>query len=152
MNTGGARPPEKALQPRTRMRWASKLYMDGPGLITLTLDTIPQMVQRVLAAGKMGMSDVDLFLFHQATLKLLDCLRQDMKLDEARLPTVLRDCGQHRVVNHPNRDQRASLKRSASARHAFALGRFRRGILLGWLSVDRDLAEPTVRSAGLDNA
>ncbi len=93
VNSGGARPPATAIQPRTRMRWASKLYMDGPGLITLTLATIPQMVERVLAAGKVGKSDIDLFLFHQATLKLLDCLRQDMKLDETRLPTVLADYG-----------------------------------------------------------
>jgi 3-oxoacyl-[acyl-carrier-protein] synthase-3 len=93
VNSGGARPPATALQPRTRMRWASKLYMDGPGLITLTLETIPQMIQRVLAAGKVGMGDIDLFVFHQATLKLLDCLRQEMQLDESRLPTVLRDYG-----------------------------------------------------------
>jgi len=39
------------------------------------------------------MGDVDLFVFHQATLKLLDCLRQELQLDETRLPTVLGEFG-----------------------------------------------------------
>jgi 3-oxoacyl-[acyl-carrier-protein] synthase III len=93
VNAGGARPAADALQPRTKWRWASKLYMDGPGLITLTLDTIPPMVERILAAGNVRESEIDLFLMHQATLKLLDQLRQQMQLDEKRMPTVLRDFG-----------------------------------------------------------
>jgi 3-oxoacyl-[acyl-carrier-protein] synthase-3 len=67
--------------------------MDGPGLITLTLDTIPQTVQRVLEKGGVRRSDINLFLVHQATLKLLDQLRQELELDEERMPTMLRDFG-----------------------------------------------------------
>ena len=36
--------------------------MDGPGLIQLTLDTIPQTIERVLAEGELCASDVQLFL------------------------------------------------------------------------------------------
>jgi 3-oxoacyl-[acyl-carrier-protein] synthase-3 len=93
VNTGGARPIAGALQPRTKMRWKSKLYMDGPGLIQLTLATVPQMIRRVLADGQLKESEIDIFLVHQATLKLLDCLRQEMGLDEKRMPTMLRDYG-----------------------------------------------------------
>jgi 3-oxoacyl-[acyl-carrier-protein] synthase-3 len=93
VNSCGARPAHAALQPRTKWRWKSKLYMDGPGLITLTLDTIPQTVQRVLEKGGVRRSDINLFLVHQATLKLLDQLRQELELDEERMPTMLRDFG-----------------------------------------------------------
>ena len=93
VNSGGARPAEAALKPRTKWRWPSKLYMDGPGLIKLTLETIPQLVSQVLASGKSSDADVDLYLMHQATHKLLDRLRQEMQLDEARMPTALRDVG-----------------------------------------------------------
>lgn len=93
VNSCGARPAHAALQPRTKWRWKSKLYMDGPGLITLTLDTIPQTVQRVLEKGGVRRSDIQLFLVHQATLKLLDQLRQELELDEERMPTMLRDFG-----------------------------------------------------------
>jgi 3-oxoacyl-[acyl-carrier-protein] synthase III len=93
VNSGGARPAATALQPRTKWRWSSKLYMDGPGLIKLTLDTLPQTIERVLADGKISESEIELFLVHQATHKLLDHLRQEMHLDEARMPTVLREFG-----------------------------------------------------------
>ncbi len=93
VNSGGARPAGTALQPRTKWRWASKLYMDGPGLIKLTLNTIPQTIERVLAEGHVNESDIELFLVHQATHKLLDHLRQEMHLDEERMPTVLREFG-----------------------------------------------------------
>jgi 3-oxoacyl-[acyl-carrier-protein] synthase-3 len=93
VNSGGARPGKDALQPRSKWRWASKLYMDGPGLIKLTLDTVPQMIERVRQEGQIEDADLDLYLVHQATHKLLDQLRREMDLDEDRMPTLLRDCG-----------------------------------------------------------
>ena len=93
VNRGGARPAETALQPRTKWRWPSRLYMDGPGLIKLTLDTVPQMIERVLADAKVDEAEIDLYLVHQATHKLLSELRKEMKLDEARMPTVLGEFG-----------------------------------------------------------
>jgi 3-oxoacyl-[acyl-carrier-protein] synthase-3 len=93
VNSGGARPAEDAMQPRTRMRWNSKLYMDGPGLIRITLDTIPPMIDRILAEGQATDADIDLYVVHQATHKLLSELRNEMQLDEARMPTMLRQYG-----------------------------------------------------------
>ncbi len=93
VNSGGARPTDAALQPRTKWRWNSKLYMDGPGLIKLTLDTVPSMIERVFEQAKVVDDDLELYLVHQATHKLLESLRQEMKIDEARMPTVLRDVG-----------------------------------------------------------
>jgi 3-oxoacyl-[acyl-carrier-protein] synthase-3 len=93
VNTGGARGPENALRPRTKWRWPSKMYMDGPGIITMTLDIIPRMVQQVLVNANLTDADIDLYLMHQATQKLLDSLRQHMKLDEARLPMAMAHCG-----------------------------------------------------------
>ena len=108
------------------MRWASKLYMDGPGLIKLTLDTIPQMIERVLAEGQATDADIDLYLVHQATHKLLDELRNEMQLDEARMPTVLRQLRQHGLVDHSDRHARAARERPVASRHALAAGRLRR--------------------------
>lgn len=93
VNSGGARPDKDALRPRAKWRWQSKLYMDGPGLIKLTLDTVPQMIERVRHEGQVADSDIELYLVHQATYKLLEQLRQEMELDEQRMPTMLRDCG-----------------------------------------------------------
>jgi 3-oxoacyl-[acyl-carrier-protein] synthase-3 len=69
------------------------MYMDGPGIITMTLDIIPRMVQQVLDGANLTDADIDMYLMHQATLKLLDSLRQHMHLEEARMPMAMLDCG-----------------------------------------------------------
>ncbi len=74
--------------------WPSKLYMDGPGILTLTMEIIPNLVQA--GAGRRrgwSESDIDLFLLHQATFKLLDALRQQMKIEAERVPIALESCG-----------------------------------------------------------
>jgi 3-oxoacyl-[acyl-carrier-protein] synthase-3 len=93
VNSGGARLPEDALRPRTKWRWPSKLYMDGPGLIQLTLDTLPNTIRQVRGNAQVTDADIDLYLVHQATHKLLEVLRQEMSLNEERMPTMLRDFG-----------------------------------------------------------
>jgi 3-oxoacyl-[acyl-carrier-protein] synthase III len=90
---GGARPEEDAIKPRHRQRWESALYMDGPSLINFTVAAIPQLVASILAAAKMTDKDVDLYLFHQATLKMLDQLRERMSVNRERFPIVLEDVG-----------------------------------------------------------
>ena len=90
---GGARPADQAIKPRHRQRWESALYMDGPSLITFTVAAIPLLVENILAAAKMSDKDVDFYLFHQATLKMLDQLRERMGVRPERLPIVLEHCG-----------------------------------------------------------
>jgi 3-oxoacyl-[acyl-carrier-protein] synthase-3 len=47
----------------------------------------------VLAEAKLTDRDVDLYLFHQATLKMLDQLRERLGISRERLPIELEDCG-----------------------------------------------------------
>ena len=90
---GGARPAEHAIKPRHRQRWESALYMDGPSLINFTVTAVPQLVENILAAAGLKNADIDLFLLHQATLKMLSQLRERMGLAEERMPIVLEHCG-----------------------------------------------------------
>ncbi len=93
VDTGGARPIEHALKARSKRRWNSKLYMDGPGLIQLPVETRPSTIRRVCELGNVTDADLDYYLLHQATHKLLETLRQEMSLSEERMPTMLRDVG-----------------------------------------------------------
>lgn len=90
---GGWRPAEQAIQPRKRQRWRSPLYMDGPGLVNFTEESIPKLVEEVLRRAELKREQIDLYLMHQATRFMLDRLRLRLELDEARLPTFLEDCG-----------------------------------------------------------
>jgi 3-oxoacyl-[acyl-carrier-protein] synthase-3 len=93
VSKGGARPVEQAIKPRHRQRWESDLYMDGPSLINFTVAAIPTLVTNILAAAQLKDEEVDLYLFHQATLKMLDQLRERMGISPERLPVCLEHVG-----------------------------------------------------------
>jgi 3-oxoacyl-[acyl-carrier-protein] synthase-3 len=67
--------------------------MDGPSLINFTVVAVPQLVEGILAAAKLTDKEIDLYLFHQATRKMLEQLRERLKISEQRLPMVLESCG-----------------------------------------------------------
>jgi 3-oxoacyl-[acyl-carrier-protein] synthase-3 len=93
VNQGGARPSQGAIQPRHRHRWPSALYMDGPSLISFTVAAVPQLVDNILRAARLRRDQIDFYLFHQATAKMLEQLRESLELDERRLPIQLADYG-----------------------------------------------------------
>ncbi|QDV54690.1 ketoacyl-ACP synthase III [Rosistilla oblonga] len=90
---GGARAPQDAHKPRHRKRWKSRLYMDGPSLINFTVGAVPKLIEEIVQRNDLTTDDIDLFLLHQATFKMLEQLRISMGVDEARLPIRLRDVG-----------------------------------------------------------
>ena len=89
----GLRPAADALKPRHRHRWGSALYMDGPSLISFAVAAIPQLVNNILEAGEWRRDEVDLFILHQATLKMLQQLRESLDLRPEQMPVVLEHCG-----------------------------------------------------------
>lgn len=93
MTKGGARSAQQAHRPRHRQRWASDLYMDGPALITFTVDAVPRLVASVLESAQLTSADIDYYLAHQATYKMMTYLYDRLNVDEQRMPVVLRDCG-----------------------------------------------------------
>lgn len=90
---GGARPEKDAISPRHRKRWPSPLYMDGPSLISFTVDRIPKFIGDILAAARLRRQDIDLFLLHQATLKMLQQLQEALEFDDQIMPISLKDYG-----------------------------------------------------------
>jgi 3-oxoacyl-[acyl-carrier-protein] synthase-3 len=90
---GGARVADDAIKPRHRKRWKSRLYMDGPSLISFTVEAIPRLVDEILAANQLSDADIGKYLMHQATWKMLDQLRNRMDVSEDRLPIELAEVG-----------------------------------------------------------
>jgi 3-oxoacyl-[acyl-carrier-protein] synthase-3 len=89
----GLRPAADAIKPRHRQRWKSDLYMDGPSLINFTVAAVPELVANVMQAAGVTHDQVDLYLLHQATLKMLEQLRERMQLPPEKMPIVLEHCG-----------------------------------------------------------
>ena len=93
VDSHGFRPEEDALKPRGRKRWPSNIYMDGPSLISFTVEKIPTLVESVLAKTNHSLDQIDKLLFHQATFKMLDQLQEAIGVDEHRMPIRLKEVG-----------------------------------------------------------
>ncbi len=115
--------------------------MDGPGILNLTIEIVPRLVQKVLAAAQLSEKDVELFLMHQATLKLIEQLRKHMKLDAERMPIALETVGNTVSSTLPllMNDLRSSGRLRRGTRSLLA--GFRRRFFLGRLHLDRNLGE-----------
>lgn len=93
VTNGGARLAADAIKPRHRHRWPSDLYMDGPSLISFTVGAIPKVIESILKSSGIPREQIDLYIFHQATRKLLSMLHETLHLDETRLPISMQDYG-----------------------------------------------------------
>ena len=90
---GGFRKDETVIPPRKRKRWKSDLYMDGPALINFTVGAIPDLVDQILTSAQMSKEQVDYYLFHQATFKMLEQLRQRLDVPAERMPIQIEEIG-----------------------------------------------------------
>jgi len=64
------------------IRTRENLYMDGPEIMNFTLDVVPKMFEDVLTKNNMQFDDIDYVVFHQASLMLLEKLRNTLNIPE----------------------------------------------------------------------
>jgi 3-oxoacyl-[acyl-carrier-protein] synthase-3 len=85
--------PRQPMPPRNRHRWDSDLYMDGPSLISFTVDAIPGLVDEILASSGNTKTDIDYYLMHQATHKMLSELAARIDVPQKQVPIRLSHVG-----------------------------------------------------------
>ncbi len=61
--------------------------------MNFSIAAVPQVIDDILRTAGLSADQVDLYLLHQATLKMLEQLQQRLGLSAERLPVCLRDCG-----------------------------------------------------------
>lgn len=69
------------------------LWMNGPEIFNFTLDAVPQVIADTLGQASISASEVDLFVFHQANLYMLDYLRRKMGLPPEKCVFALENFG-----------------------------------------------------------
>lgn len=88
--------PETAIE-RTNATGAARsqnhLHMDGPGIFSFSLKTVPPLVDQLLARGRLAREDVDWYVFHQANSFMLEALRAQCGLDKERFAVEVQDKG-----------------------------------------------------------
>lgn len=71
----------------------NELFMDGASVMVFTMRTIPGSVNRALNMAGIGLDDIDLFLFHQASGVILDEIKRKLSIPNNKMPTNLRNYG-----------------------------------------------------------
>lgn len=84
------------------------LHMDGPEVFSFTLKAVPDSVQKLLQKARIGLHDVDWFVFHQANKFMLEHLRQKIGIPSEKFVYALSDCGNTVSCSIPIALQRAS--------------------------------------------
>ena len=67
--------------------------MDGPELVKFSIDVTPPLIEKVLATAGWRRDQVDMYLLHQATVFMLDHLRERLSLDLEHTPEALEEYG-----------------------------------------------------------
>lgn len=85
--------PKSAVGARDLEESGYDLYMDGPEIFNFTLRVVPETVEAVLAKGRLGLDDVDLFVFHQANRFMLEHLRKKLGVPESKFFVSMEESG-----------------------------------------------------------
>lgn len=80
---GGSREPEGK----------RAISMDGREIFNFMMTRVPEDVKKCLADNGKQIGDVDRFVFHQASLFMLDSLRQRLNAPKEKMVYALRKCG-----------------------------------------------------------
>jgi len=94
---GCARKP----QPSTEVTWdehgnpkgEGSLFMNGPEIFAFTQNTVPRSVDALLSRAGRSLADVDLFVFHQANLYMMEFLRQKIGIPREKFVISLKMTG-----------------------------------------------------------
>ncbi|NLT07379.1 MAG: ketoacyl-ACP synthase III [Solirubrobacterales bacterium] len=106
---GGARLPHDAPGARTEsvdrsgnVRTPLDMQMDGPAVWSFALSVLPDHLRGFLAANDIGVADVDLFVFHQASRMVIDSLARALDLPRERVRLSLEDVGNLSAASIPH--------------------------------------------------
>ena len=69
------------------------LHMNGPKVLEFTMEAVPAYVSRLIDKAELGIGDIDMFVFHQASKVVLDRVRRKLDINEAKMFRNYRDMG-----------------------------------------------------------
>jgi 3-oxoacyl-[acyl-carrier-protein] synthase-3 len=68
-------------------------FMDGPGVFIFGMKTVPDMIRKLLLQEQRSIDSIDLFIFHQANLFLINTIRNKLNISEDKVFNFISDVG-----------------------------------------------------------
>ena len=95
LESGGCRQrrARAAPPPPNYGRYPDCLYMNGPEIFAFTMNVVPPLVTETLEKAELQLEDVDLFIFHQANLFIMEALRKKLGIPKERFVIEIEDVG-----------------------------------------------------------
>jgi 3-oxoacyl-[acyl-carrier-protein] synthase III len=78
---------------RGNVRTKNDIEMDGFGVWSFINSVSPKQIKRLLKKNKIEIDDIDLFIFHQASLMTLESIMKILKIDEQKAFINIRNIG-----------------------------------------------------------
>ena len=109
----------------------SYVSMDGQEVYKFAVRTVPKAIQE--AAGKAGVAveDIDLFLLHQANIRIIESVSKRLKVPMEKFPTNLERCGNISAGSVPILLDYANRKGMIQKGRCIALAGFGAGLTWG---------------------
>lgn len=99
VEAGGARTPRSAdtalelADESGNVRSRDDLYMNGAEVMGFSLREVPKAVAGLLVKADVPKEAIDFFVLHQANRFMLEALRKKLKIDAAKFPIHIENCG-----------------------------------------------------------
>ncbi len=71
----------------------ASFFMNGTGVFTFGLKTVPKIINDLLIKENKTIEEIDLFIFHQANLFLIDNIRKKLELPEQKVFNYMENTG-----------------------------------------------------------
>ncbi|NLL92642.1 MAG: ketoacyl-ACP synthase III [Clostridiales bacterium] len=71
----------------------SKMYMDGQEVFKFAVKKVPESINELLEISEMTVSDIDLFVLHQANRRIVESVAKKLKCDIDKFPMNLDEYG-----------------------------------------------------------
>lgn len=109
-----------------------KLFMDGRGILAFTREVVPSSVRRVLDRSNLRISEVELFVFHQANAFVVNSLAELLEIPKSKIVLSLEDVGNTTSSSIPLALQRAVMHERNPPRNVLISGF---GVGLSWATM-----------------
>ncbi|MDP2652766.1 MAG: ketoacyl-ACP synthase III [Candidatus Omnitrophota bacterium] len=98
------------------VRTLENIHMDGLEIVSFVNSKVPAQIQEILARNDLGVAQIDLFIFHQASRLVLDYLKEALNIPKEKMHENLEEIGNTVSASIP-----------IALKEAFRQGKIRKG-------------------------
>ena len=69
------------------------LFMDGKAVFQFTSFKVPPFIDRLLISNNLDLNSIDLFIFHQANVFMMNFIRKRCKIPQDKFHIFIENCG-----------------------------------------------------------